>query len=74
MGVPIMGNSGEIKGLRSITAKDKLHNTIACQNVSHLHQASATPICHGEGYSLFHRPDCHATAKLVLMRQRNFYK
>ena len=36
------------------------------RNLEHLHQASATPIGHGEGYDLFHGPNRHETAKAIL--------
>ena len=61
-----MDNGGEIKEWRLITAKGELHDILAQQNLKHLHQASATPIDHGDGYSLFNEPERHETAKSVL--------
>ena len=57
MDVPILGEDGEVRGWKTITDSTILHNKIVEQNLDHLHQASTTPLGHGEGYELFHGPD-----------------
>lgn len=64
--VPLYGDSGAICGWKSITESNELHQVLVDRNLEHLHQASATPIGHGEGYELFHGPDRHETARAVL--------
>ena len=63
---PNLWRRGEIKEQRSITNINELHKVVAEHNLKHLHQASETPMSHGEGFELFHGPNQHDTAEAVL--------
>ena len=64
--IPLYGDDGAIRGWKSITESNELHGVLVDRNLEHLHQASATPIGHWEGYDLFHGPNRHETANAIL--------
>ena len=55
----ILAENREIYGWISVTKPDKLNKVITQRNRNHLHQASPTPLGHGERYELFHGEGRH---------------
>ena len=66
MDVPVLNETGEIRGWRLITEPGKMHAAVAERNRQHLNQASPTPFGHRPGNDLLHGDDRHTTAKKVL--------
>ena len=64
--IPHISADGEIRGWRSITEPEMLHEVITQQNLRHLHQAAPNPLGNGDGYNTFHGKDRHKTARKVL--------
>ena len=73
MDVPVLNETGEIRGWRPITEPGELHDTVAERNRQHLNQASPTPFGHGPGYDLLHGDDRHTTAEKVLQGELEWH-
>ena len=64
--IPVLVENGEIKGWYLVTEPTESNKVITRRNLQHLHQATPTPLGHGEGYKLFHIKERHKTANNVL--------